>query len=255
MRVETRFYAELNDLLPRDRRGQAFTVEVAPGTTVKDLAESLGVPHTEIDVILVNSEPVGLAHRIRDGDRVSVYPMFEAFDVTSHAPFRPSPLRTPRFVLDVHLGKLARGLRLLGFDTRWHNHASDEDLVRASLREHRVLLTRDRGLLKRSAVTHGYLVRETAWRAQVQEVLRRFDLFDAVEPFRRCLECNGQLEEVAKADVDDQLSPRTRRDYDEFHRCLGCGRVYWRGSHFDRLRTVVDELRRGGPGASGRLLS
>lgn len=252
MRVETRFYAELNDLLPRDRRGLAFTVEVAPGTTVKDLAESLGVPHTEIDVILVNDEPVGLAHRIGDGDRVSVYPMFETIDVTSLVPLRPAPLDPPRFALDVHLGKLARGLRLLGFDTRWNSHASDEELVQTALGEHRILLTRDRGLLKRSAVTHGYLVRETAWRAQTQEVLRRFDLFEAIEPFRRCLECNGQLEPVAKADVEDQLSARTRREYDEFRRCLGCGRIYWRGSHFDRLRTVVDDLRRVGPDASER---
>jgi len=246
MRVEVRCYDELNDLLAPSRRGGELTVEVAVGTTVKDLVESLGVPHTEIDVILVNGESVEFTRQVSDGDRVSVYPVFEALDVTPITRLRPAPLRQPRFVLDVHLGRLARYLRLLGFDTLWSNDTSDEQLVALSLGEGRILLTRDRGLLKRRAVTHGYLVRGTSRRAQIVEVLRRFDLFGAIDAFSRCLVCNGLLERMAKSEVDPLLPPRTRRDYQEFWRCPDCGRVYWPGSHFDRLSAVVDDLRRQG---------
>lgn len=248
MRIETRFYAELNDFLRPSDRERPLMVDVASGTSVKDLVESLGVPHTEIDVILVNGVSVDFAQQLADGDRVSVYPTFEAIDVTPITRLRPRALRTPRFVLDVHLGRLARQLRLLGFDVLWRNDASDRELARLSTQQRRILLTRDRGLLKRREVTRGYFVRETARGCQVEEVLRKFDLFNAIQPFGRCLECNGLLEPVAKADVVERLPPRTRRDYDEFQRCKGCGRVYWKGSHFDALRAVVDDVRRAGGG-------
>lgn len=253
MDVDVRFYAELNDFLAPARRGTTSSFMVGAGTTVKDLVESLGVPHTEVDVILVNGEPVGFSHRLLDGDRVSVYPVFESLDVAPVAHLRPRPLRRTRFVLDVHLGKLARDLRLLGFDARWANEASDEGLVATSLGEHRILLTRDRGILKRAAVTHGYLVRETLPRRQTVEVLNRFDLFGAVAPFGRCLACNGRTAPVAKDEVLDRLPPRTRRDYDDFRRCADCGRIYWRGSHYDRLRARVAEILEPAPGGRSSL--
>lgn len=240
--VEVRFYAELNDFLGPAHRGRSFDVEAGPHTTVKDLAESLGVPHTEIDVIVVNGESVDFAYRVAPGDRVAVYPVFEAFDVTPLVRLRPAPLRQPRFVLDVHLGRLARHLRLLGFDSLWCRDADDAELVRVSLGEKRILLTRDRGILKRAPLTHAYFVRQQVPSRQVVEVLRRFDLVGTVRPFGRCRECNETLQDVDKAEVEDLLPPRTRRDFDEFRRCLGCRRVYWKGSHFDRLRTLVDDL-------------
>ena len=206
------------------------------------------MPHTEIDVILVNGESVGFGHQVADGDRVSVYPVFEAFDVTSIVRLRPEALREPRFVLDVHLGRLARVLRLLGFNARRRNDLADEELASISTDEKRILLTRDRGVLKRARVTHGYFVRATDRQGQVVEVLRRFDLFGAIAPFGRCLECNGVLEAVAKEEVEDRLPPRTRRDYHDFRQCPDCGRVYWQGSHFDRLAGVVEDIRRAGLG-------
>lgn len=243
-RVTVRFYAELNDFLPADRRGRPTELDVAPGTTVKDLCESLGVPHTEIDVVLVNGESVAFGHQVADGDVLSVYPVFEALDVSPVVRLRPRPLREPRFVLDVHLGRLARVLRLLGFDAVWRNDITDDELVTTSVGEKRWLLTRDRGLLKRSMLTHGYYVRETdRWR-QILEVLRRFDLFGAISPFGRCLECNGVLGPVAKEQVEDRLPPRTRRDYHHFQRCPDCSRVYWQGSHYDRLVALVEDIRR-----------
>jgi uncharacterized protein len=246
--VEARFYAELNDFLSPERRARPIALEVAPGTTVKDLAESLGVPHTEIDVILVNGESVSFRHQVADGDRVSVYPVFEAIDVSPIVRLRPEPLREPQFVLDVHLGRLARTLRLLGFDALWRNDITDEDLAAISTEQKRILLTRDRGVLKRARVTRGYFVRATDRRCQVVEVLRRFDLFGAIAPFGRCLECNGLLEAVAKEEVENRLPPRTRRDYHDFRRCPDCRRVYWQGSHFDRLADLVEDIRRAGLG-------
>ena len=245
-RVDVRFIAGLDDLLPPGRRGHPLTIDVAPGTTVKDLAESLGVPHTEIAAIVVNGVSVDFEHQVGAGDRIRVYPVSEAPDVSPLVRLDPPPPRPPRFALDVHLGRLARSLRFLGFDCIWANDVADDELAATSEVEQRILLTRDRGLLKRASVVHGYLVRETDRRRQIAEVLTRFDLFGAISPFGRCLECNGVLEPVSKEEVEDRLPPRTRRDYDDFRECRRCGRIYWKGSHYDRLAALVEDVRRAG---------
>ncbi len=241
--VTLRFYAELNDFLPPYRRQVAFVQPLSGRTSVKDLVEGLGVPHTEVDLILVNGEPVDFAYIVQDGDRISVYPVFESIDISPLTRLRPRPLRVPRFVLDVHLGKLAVYLRMLGFDTLYGNDYDDATLARLAADQRRILLTRDRGLLRRSVVTHGYYVRATVPRQQLVEVIRRFDLLGSIAPFRRCMRCNGLLAPVAKQDVIDQLPPRTRRSYDEFYRCRECTRVYWKGSHFLRMQQFIDQLR------------
>jgi hypothetical protein len=207
--------------------------------TVKDRIESLGVPHTEVDLILVNGQAADFAYRVQDGDRVSVYPVFEAFDIAGLTRLRPEPLREPRFVLDTHLGKLAAYLRLMGFDTLYRNCWTDEQLAQVSRDERRILLTRDVGLLKRGAVTHGYFMRETDARRQLGEVVRRFDLGRLAKPFSRCLRCNARLEPVAKEDVLAQLPAQTAALYEEFRRCADCGRVYWKGGHYRRMRELV----------------
>lgn len=241
--AEVRFYSELNDFLPLERRGQSIVIDVAPGTTVKDLVESLGVPHTEIEVILVGGKSVDFARRVCDGDRVSVYPVFESLDVSPILRLRPDPLREPRFVVDTHLGRLARHLRLVGFDTTWTNNATDDQLARASVTERRIILTKDRGLLKRRIITHGYFVRATSPQEQVVEVLRRFDLFGALAPFSRCLECNAKLEVAKKEHIEALVPQRISRRHEIFRRCPGCGRVYWRGSHYERLAALVEWIR------------
>ena len=241
-RATFRFYAELNDFLPPGRC-QEFTYEFQRRGSVKDLVEALGVPHTEVDLILVNGVSVDFGYLVQDGDRVSVYPVFESLDIEPAVRLRPHPLREPRFVLDVHLGKLTTYLRLLGFDTLYRNDYPDAELARISSEEGRLLLTRDRGLLKRGVVSHGYYVRATEPLAQLLEVLRRFDLFETIRPFHRCVKCNGTVEPVAKESVLEFLLPKTRLYYDEFYRCLECGRVYWRGSHYERMERLVDRIR------------
>lgn len=240
--VTVRAYAELNDFLEADSRGRAVRRPVQTHQTVKDVLEATGIPHTEIDLILVNGDPVSFEHRPAVGDRIAVYPMFEALDIGSTARLRPEPLRHPRFVVDVNLGRLARLLRVLGFDVWWSSAADDQTLADISLDQQRILLTRDRGLLKRRTITHGLFVHSQHPEEQTLEVLRRLDLRRQTKPFTRCVRCNGQLAAVAKDEVIDQLEPLTRRYYDEFSRCPECGRIYWAGSHFDKLSRLVDRL-------------
>jgi uncharacterized protein with PIN domain len=237
-----RFYAELNDFLPSNKRQHTFphSFEVSP--SVKDMIEALGVPHTEVDLILVNGHAVDFSYLVQDGDQVSVYPVFESLDITPLVRLRPQPLRETRFVLDVHLGRLTTYLRMLGFDTLYRNNYADEELAHISSTEGRILLTRDRGLLKRSIVTHGYCLRTTNPRQQLIEVLRRFDLFKSVKPFQRCLHCNGLLQPIDKTAISDRLLPKTRQYYDEFRHCRACDRIYWKGSHYQRMRQFIDSV-------------
>ncbi len=243
--ITVRFYAELSSFLPASKRLGAVALALRERDSVKDVIESQGVPHTEVDLVLANGEPVDFTYCVADGDRITVYPAFRRIDVSDTSLVRPTPQREARFVLDVHLGRLAAHLRLLGFDTLYWNQADDPDLARISHDEERILLTRDRGLLKRGNVTRGYHVWATDPDAQIVEVLRRFDLLHAVAPFTRCTRCNGLLERVAKADVLDQLEPKTRLYYEEFARCTGCGHVYWKGSHHDRMAQVIERLSAG----------
>ena len=237
-----RFYAELNDFLPPEKRQRTFTHSFELSPSVKDMIEALGVPHTEVDLILVNGQSVDFSYLVRDDDRISVYPVFEALDITPLVRLRPQPLRETRFVLDVHLGRLTTYLRMLGFDALYRSDFADEELARISSSEGRILLTRDRGLLKRSIVTHGYCLRTTNPRQQLVEILRRFDLFESVKPFQRCLHCNGLLQPVNKADISDRLLPQTRQYYDEFHRCQACDRIYWKGSNYQRMRQFIESV-------------
>ena len=230
-----RVYAELNDFLSRVHRQRPMRRSFSPRTSVKDLIEGADVPHTEVALVLVNGASVDFAHLVQDGDRISVYPVFEALDIAGVTQVRPAPLRDLRFVLDVHLGRLAAYLRLAGFDVVYRNDVDDVALAKLGAGG-RVLLTRDRGLLKRRAVTRGYWLRSTVPQVQFAEVLRRFDLVGAVQPFSRCLRCNAPLESVQKADVLADLPPRTRECYDDFLRCSDCRRIYWQGGHFQALR-------------------
>jgi uncharacterized protein len=235
-----RFYAELNDFLPRDRRHVTFEHAVVQRTAVKDAVESLGVPHTEIDLILADRESVDFWYQVRDHDRISVYPVFEAIDIAPLTRLRPEPLRHVRFVLDAHLGRLAASLRLAGFDTLYRRDFGDGELALVAAREHRILLTRDQALLKRRSVSHGCWLRETNPRLQFVDILRRFDLTRLVQPFSRCLSCNEQLTEVSSEAVRDRLPPRVREQRDEFRVCRGCDRVYWKGSHYDAMVRFLD---------------
>ena len=237
-----RFYEELNDFLAPARRRQEFAVPCAQAATTKHMIEALGVPHTEVELILVNGESVDFSRQLQDGDRVAVYPRFEALDVTPLLRVREHPLRTPRFVADAHLGGLAHMLRMLGFDTLYDNHYLDDAIVAIGEQDGRIVLTRDRELLKRRAVTHGCYVHALKSEDQLREIVERLDLARSAKPFTLCLHCNAPLRPVDKADVIDRLPPKVRELYERFSTCDACGRVYWEGSHWRNMRRMLNGL-------------
>ncbi len=244
--AQLRFYAHLNDFIAHKRRQVTFEHRFSGSPSVKDMIESLGVPHTEVAQILVNESAVDFNYHVQDGDRISVYPVFEALDLPDALSVQPQnqPTHDTRFVADVHLGRLAAYLRMLGFDTLYPDDYRDEELARISSVEDRILLTRDRGLLKRRIVERGYAVRADDPWEQLAEVIKRFNLYDAIEGFCRCVTCNGVLEDVDKADILDQLSDRTIQYYDTFRRCTACGKLFWRGSHYEQIDQFVEKLQR-----------
>lgn len=236
--AEFRFYEELNDFLPPARRRRTFAHAFQGTPAVKDVIESLGVPHTEVDLILIDGRSVRFSHRLERQERVAVYPMFERFDIRPLHRLRPRPLRRMRFVADVHLGKLARRLRLLGFDTRYARDFTDAMLVEISSRERRILLTRDVGLLKHSEVTRGHWLRSTNPEAQLREVIDAFSLRRDIDPFTRCTMCNSPLRKIDRASAAGRVPPRVYARRRRFDECAGCGRIYWRGTHFARLEEL-----------------
>jgi len=241
-KISFRFYAELNDFLPLNRRQVSFDFEFSGRVSIKHLIESLGVPHIEVDLILVNSRSVDFHYIVQPGDRISVFPVFETIDISSIGRLRPNPLRESKFVLDIHLGQLATYLRLIGFDTLYRNDFQDANLAQISLQEKRILLTKDRGLLKRNSVTHGYYIRESDPELQLLEVVRRFDLRSSITPFSRCLRCNGLIVPVSKQAVRHRLEDDTRKHFDDFTTCSECGQIYWKGSHYERMHRFLKRM-------------
>jgi uncharacterized protein with PIN domain/sulfur carrier protein ThiS len=245
--VTLRFYEELNDFLAERLRKVEFPHPLQRRTSIKDLIESFGVPHTEIDIILVNGQSVDFSYIVQDGDRISVYPVFERLDISPLLRLRPKPLRTPRFILDTNLGRLARYLRLLGLDCLYRNDYDDDTVATLASEQQRIVLTRDRALLQRKIITHGYFVRAVHPRQQVKEVLSRLDLYRLVNPFSRCTRCNGILQAVDKQLIEHRLEPKTRKYFDTFLICDTCSQIYWQGSHHARSRQLIEALTSAAP--------
>lgn len=237
-----RFYEELNDFIAPARRKREFALRCARAATVKNAIESVGVPHTEVELILANGESVDFGYRVREGDRISVYPMFEAFDVQPLLRVRAEALREPRFIVDAQLGGLARLLRMLGFDTLYDNDAGDTEVRRCAAEEGRTILTRDRQLLICRDVTHGCYVHALKPPLQLREVVDRLQLAGKAQPFTRCLCCNVLLERVEKAQVMDRLPAGVAARQTTFRRCAGCRRVYWPGDHYVRMNAMLNGL-------------
>lgn len=241
--AEFRFYEELNDFLPERRQRRSFRYTFTGSPAVKDAIEAIGVPHTEIDVILVDGVSVGFDRQLTGAERVAVYPVFERIDVTPLTRLRPAPLRVTRFVADVHLGTLARYLRLIGFDSVWRNDLDDAQIIDIAVREQRIILTRDRGILRNGRVTRGYWLRATDPLAQLEEIVRALDLTRQIHPFTRCMECNGPLRAIDRREAARSVPLQVLLLHRQFTRCGDCGRVYWPGSHQAKLDRVVARAR------------
>jgi hypothetical protein len=242
-KIYFRFYEELNDFLPEEKQKVRFTLYYIDRASVKDIIESLGAPHTEVDLILVNGKSVGFDYLINGGDDISVYPVFESLDITNVQHLRPKPLREPKFIADVHLGKLTRYLRMMGFDVLYKSNFDDKEIVSLSLTELRAILTKDRGILKRSEVTHGYWVRSTKIKEQVIEVIKRFDLKNIIKEFSRCITCNSVLKPISKNEIIDDLPPRVSKSQVDFFRCSACKKNYWKGTHHQKMLSFIQSVK------------
>jgi len=241
-KIKVRCYAELNDFLPEDRKQMDFEISIKTPETVAEVVESLGIPLSEVDLVLVNSLPVERSHRIFRNDYISVYPAFETLDISSLRTTQKEPLRTTRFILDAHLGKLAKYLRMLGFDTLYRNDFGDQEIIDIATEQQRIILTRDKVLLKSTEVSHGYYVRATEKHDQLIEIVEKFDLYSQFRSFTRCMTCNSELESINKESIQDLVEPDTYSCFSEFYFCSSCQKVYWKGSHFERMEQLILEI-------------
>ena len=225
-----RFHGRLNDFLKRDQRDEEVTVPFRGRQSIKHLAESLGAPHPEIGIVQVNGQERAVNDITQDGDSVDLYP------IENGCPIQP------RFLLDCHLGRLTAHLRMLGFDCLYEIDFEDQAMTEIAVQEGRILLTRDRHLLMRKVIEHGYCLRSLDSFEQLMEVMERFELVDLIQPFYRCIRCNHPLERVDKEAVIDRLEPLTKKYFDEFHICPACRQIYWKGSHFDRMQEIIEKV-------------
>ena len=240
-KVRLLFHGDLNVFLRSRARNAVIERRLAEKTSIKDIIESCGVPHPEVDLILVDEQTVSFDHTLADDAKVEVLPVENRGTYRTEKRLQNVGITT--FVADGHLGSLTRTLRLLGFDVAYSKNADDRQLLEVMTRENRALLTRDRRLLMHGIVQHGYYPRSQNADEQTIEVVRRFDLSELIAPFTRCLRCNAPLEEAAKADVIDKLEPLTKIYYDQFRRCPDCKQIYWSGSHFPKLQKRIEEIR------------
>jgi len=237
-----RFYAELNDFLPAGRKQKAFNHGLKTPVTIGEAIESLNVPLSEVDMVLINSKPAEMNQTLHENDYISVYPVFESFDISPVSNNHKKPLRTTRFILDAHLGKLAKYLRMLGFDTLYRNDYEDSEIIAIARQENRIILTRDKPLLKSKKVQHGYYVRATEKHEQLVEVVRKFDLYNQFQSFTRCMTCNAGLVPKEKDAIINKINPDTASAFDEFYYCPDCDKVFWKGSHFERMEKLILSL-------------
>ena len=238
-----RFYEELNDFLSHAKRKKRFQIVFTSSPSIKDVIEAQGVPHTEVDLILINGKSKRFTFQLKGEENISVYPVFESFDITGIQKLRPKPLRRPKFVLDVHLGTLAKYMRMLGFDIKYQNNYADSQIIDISLHERRAILTRDLGILKQGRVTRGYWVRNTKPVQQIEEIVERFHLKNEIKEFSRCMECNSILKSIEKDKVVDRIPLKVKAYHNEFYSCKKCDKIYWKGTHYDKMKILIEKLK------------
>lgn len=237
-----RFYEELNDFLPWENRKTDFEAEFSGKRSIKDMIEALGVPHTEVDLILVNGRSVDFKYILRDGDRISVYPVFESINIGHVTRLRKIPLRKSRFIGDTNIRDVVKYMRALGLDMHFDASLARRDIIEISKKEERTIVTRSKRLLKFSDVTHGIFLRPGSVVEQIRRIVDYLDIKDSVRPFSRCLCCNHLLEVVSKEDIGYRVPPKARALFNEYTHCSSCDKVYWKGTHFRNIKKVIDQI-------------
>ena len=238
-----RFYEELNDFLPESKRKKTYSIDFFAHPTVKTIIETEGIPHTEVDMILINGKPVGFNEKVENSDHISVYPVFESFDISHVSKVRNKPLRSSKFISDIHLGKLARLLRLAGFDVLYKNNWTHKEMISISNQEKRALLTRNIKLLMNKDMARGYFVRSEVPYQQLLEIMIRFDLLSSMEPFSRCMLCNAPMIFVHREEIKNLLPEKVKHKYHQFYQCSSCRHLYWQGYHYPNMIKMFNQLR------------
>lgn len=239
--IKFRFYEELNIYLPEGNRKIWFDFYFIGIHTLREIFRSMKVPMTEIDLVLVNQHSKDLDYEVQDRDRISVFPIFESLDISGITKVREKPLRNPTFICDVHLGRLCRYLRMLGFDTAYSNRFSPTNLIEQSIAEKRILLSKSYRLTHYPKVERAYRIRSSDPEEQIKDLICHLSLADLADPFTRCLNCNSELQSVQKSEVREQLQPNTAKYYDEFLRCPSCNKLFWEGSHYEHMLEFIQE--------------
>jgi uncharacterized protein len=240
--IYIRLFAGLNFFVPKKFRQRLLQMPLSGNPSVKDVIESIGIPHTEFELVLVNSNVVNLSYQVKEQDRISVYPKFFQIDqagIDKHIISKPECIK---FVLDVHLGKLNGMLRMLGFDCYYRNDLDDDEIIEIACREERIILSRDLGIFKNAKVKCGYFPRSQDPKLQLKEVIDRYDLHDKIKPLSRCINCNGEIKLVEKEAIIDKLEEKTKLYYNEFYECKTCKKTYWKGSHYAKMLEFIGNM-------------
>lgn len=240
--VRFRFYEELNDYLPEELHKGWIESSAEPGTSVGQMIGSFGVPLNEVDLILVNQQSESFDYKLQAGDSVSVYPVFETFNISRVSKLRDKPLRDPAFVCDVHLGRLSKYLRMFGFDTSYANDYTPQQIIAISHQQKKIILSRSTQLVRHKEVTHAWWIRSSVPREQLKDLIYGLDILKWANPLTRCINCNNMLETVTKQQVLHQLEERTAKYYTEFFRCSVCDHLYWKGSHYESMLEFIHQI-------------
>jgi uncharacterized protein with PIN domain len=237
-----RFYEELNDFLPKHRRKCDFEARFKGKRSIKDMIEALGVPHTEIDLILVDGNSVGFNYILQDEDRVSVYPVFESFNISELTHLRKTPLRRNTFIAEVNLGNIIKYMRALGLDVYCDSSLSTREIIDVAKRDKRIILTKNRKLLQVKNVSHGIFIHPGTTADQIRRIIDYLDIKADLKPFSRCLRCNTPLDVVPKEKILDRIPPQTIAFCDEYVLCPSCDKIYWKGTHYLHMETVIKQI-------------
>lgn len=243
IRICFRFYEELNDYLPKELRKVWFEYSFPDGSNLKNAILSMGVPPEKIDLILVNQQSKGFDYLLHDGDQISVFPTFELFNISGISQIREKPLQNPKFICDVHLGRLCKYLRMLGWDTLYSNQYTPEEMVAISRQENRIILSRNYKLTRDREVTHSYWIRSANPLEQISDLTDKLDLTTGADQLTRCLNCNDKLLAIEKQEILERLQPLTMKYHTEFLWCATCNQIYWKGTHFENMLKFIHQLR------------
>jgi uncharacterized protein len=240
--VYIRLYEELNVFLEPFRQKKDFNVQIESNTLIHNLLEKLKIPLSQVDLILVNGESVDFDVQLHDGDRISVYPVFETLNIDSITRLRKKSLRHLRFICDVHLGKLAKYMRMCGFDVFYSNNLLDHLIIQMSDETKSIILTKNKELFKTKQPSRAYLVKQSDSKMQLFEIISYFDLKTSIEPFSRCTKCNLTVQPVDKNSIEKQVPSPVLKMHKSFMKCYGCNRIYWQGSHYMSMLSWISRI-------------